>query len=626
MMTLKPSRANLLTGLLLAALAFSVYLLTLSRTVTTEDPGELATALHTFGIVHPTGYPLFTLLGSLFARLPIGDSVILRLNLFGAVLTALATFFFYGTFSWLLSERAAKAFGSAPPASGPRARRLAAIAATLTYAFSAVYWREAVGLEVYALHLVFLALVTGTFLRAMAENRAGDGAEARRSWRLFAFVLGLSFTNHMMTVLLAPAFLFLYFHAFGFGRPAWKRILEAAPYFLLPLTLYLYLPLRSAQNPLMNWGEPHTLENFSRHLRAAQYGQMMFSSWEIAFRKLAQFAVDLPGEFGYAPLAAAAVGLWSLWRGARVLLAFTLLVFAGCLFYGVNYAFDDPNFYLNAHFMVALWAGFGLLAVLRAARAGWRLPAAVLCGGLFLFPLMSNYPQLDKSRDRAVEEYARNVLGGLDSGAVFFSNEYERLGAPAFYLQIVEGYRRDVVVLDIILLGNPWFYGHLEQRFPWLMEASRPQIEAYRVQVDRYVRGEPDTVRHNAALKAMFLDVIAKTKASGRPVYVSPRINTDVLEGYETVADGMAFRVLAPGEPFRVGVKDVTFSPLPASNPLSETIRQEYAEGYGNQGTYLLAAGDTARAIERMGKALRIAPEFYQVAQILAQLRAAKHQ
>jgi len=73
-------------------------------------------------------------------------------------------------------------------------------------------------------------------LRSLAEP-----ASPRR-WQVFAYVLGLSFSHHMMTVLLAPAFLFLYFATLGGGRAAWARIARAVPAFLLGLTPYLDLP------------------------------------------------------------------------------------------------------------------------------------------------------------------------------------------------------------------------------------------------------------------------------------------------------------------------------------------------------------------------------------------------
>ena len=46
-----------------ALLALAVYLKTLALTVTGEDSGELIAAAATLGIPHPTGYPLWCLLG-----------------------------------------------------------------------------------------------------------------------------------------------------------------------------------------------------------------------------------------------------------------------------------------------------------------------------------------------------------------------------------------------------------------------------------------------------------------------------------------------------------------------------------------------------------------------------------
>jgi len=55
-----------LTGLVV----FIVYVTTLAPSVVEIDSGELATVQVLLGIAHPTGYPLFTLLGHLFSLLP----------------------------------------------------------------------------------------------------------------------------------------------------------------------------------------------------------------------------------------------------------------------------------------------------------------------------------------------------------------------------------------------------------------------------------------------------------------------------------------------------------------------------------------------------------------------------
>ncbi len=620
-----------LTGLLLSLCAFVVYLRTMSPGVGTEDPGEIAAALHTMGIIHPTGYPLYTMLGSLFVRMLPGEPDIWRMNLFGAVLTAASVFFFHGTFRFLLSERGRALFGAASPAhrpGHPGGENAGAIAATAIFAFSAVFWFEAVSVEVYALHLVFLAAVTRLFLEALVPMADAGGREAQaergdRPWILFAYVLGLSFAHHMMTVLLAPAFLWLFFRTLGFGRAAWGRIAVAVPPFLTGLSAYLYLPLRSAAAPVMNWGEPSTLPALWKHVTAAQYGQQMFSSWEIAGRKLAQFAADLPADFGWPALALAAAGLWLLARRgkrARGPLVFSLLVFATGLFYAVNYAFDDPNFHLHPHFMVALWAGVAIGAAWEAAHGWWRIPLRAACALGAISSLLLVFPRMDKSRDTLVDDYARNVLSSLDSGGVLFTNEYERFGSPAFYLQMVKGFREDAVVLDVILLGNPWFFSHLEARHPWLVESSRPEVGAYRAELDRFIDGPADTLAYQARLREMFRSLIERSREAGRPVYFTSNINAAEAPGYRLVPSGMVFRLEPEDQrPPYIPPRDFAHAPLPPErvNRLSEKIRVEYAEGYANQGAHLLELGDTTGAAERFRRALATYPEFPEVRRLL---------
>lgn len=611
------------TGALLFAGTLLVFMRTLSPGIGTEDPGEIAAVLHTMGVAHPTGYPLYTMLGALFSRLPLGEYGAWRLNLFGAILSAVAAWLFLALFRFLLSERGHALFArTRGPAAllPPAGAETAALGATLVFTFSGVFWNEAVFLEVYALHLVFLALACRLFLEALGRKDAHTGTY----WYLFVYVLGLSFAHHMMTSLLAPAFLWLYFRTRGVNKASLILIARSVPLFLLGLSAYLYVLIRSAAKPLMNWGEPNTWGALWKHVRGAQYGEQMFSSWDIAGRKLLQFLADLPVDFGWPALVLALAGLVILFRRSPVLLVFTLLIFATGLFYAINYAFDDPNFHLHSHFMVALWAGVALGGMWSAARGAWALPVRALCVAAALSPLVLNFSRMDKSGDTLVSDYSRNVLESLDTGAVLFTNEYERLGSPAFYWQIVKGYRSDAAILDIILLGNPWFFPHLEARHPWLMEASRAEITAYREELQRFIEGPADTLAYNARLRAMFQSIIARSRDAGRPVYFTSGINAAEAPGYRLVPSGMVFR-LEPETDTIVFIppRDFLHAPLPppAVNRLSEQVRVEYAEGYANQGVHMLEHGDSARAAERFRKALAMYPDFPAVRELLRTLR-----
>jgi len=79
-----------------ALAALWAYALTLSPTVAWvnlgEDSGDLLAASATLGIPHPTGYPLFILLGRLATFLPLG-TIAFRINLVAAVAAAASVYF-----------------------------------------------------------------------------------------------------------------------------------------------------------------------------------------------------------------------------------------------------------------------------------------------------------------------------------------------------------------------------------------------------------------------------------------------------------------------------------------------------------------------------------------------------
>src|SRR5579864_3910631 len=70
--------------------AFGLYVHTLGPTlVPYRDAGEIATAVPQLGVLHPPGYPLYTLTGHLFSRVPFANPAY-RLNLLSAAAMAFA--------------------------------------------------------------------------------------------------------------------------------------------------------------------------------------------------------------------------------------------------------------------------------------------------------------------------------------------------------------------------------------------------------------------------------------------------------------------------------------------------------------------------------------------------------
>ena len=81
---------------------FIVYVTTLAPGLYFIDTGELAAVCVKLGIAHPTVYPLFTILGSIFSKLPLGD-YIYRLNIMCALLSSVTALVFYNMMYFILT-------------------------------------------------------------------------------------------------------------------------------------------------------------------------------------------------------------------------------------------------------------------------------------------------------------------------------------------------------------------------------------------------------------------------------------------------------------------------------------------------------------------------------------------
>ncbi|MDH4222727.1 MAG: DUF2723 domain-containing protein [candidate division Zixibacteria bacterium] len=73
------------------------YLLTLCPAISWIDSGELSVVCHTLGIAHPTGYPLYTLIGKVFSLIPVG-TVIFRFNLLSLLFISFSNLIIYFLF------------------------------------------------------------------------------------------------------------------------------------------------------------------------------------------------------------------------------------------------------------------------------------------------------------------------------------------------------------------------------------------------------------------------------------------------------------------------------------------------------------------------------------------------
>ncbi len=595
-LSIRPGVAALLTG----AFTFAVYAFTVAPGLGFIDSGELSTVACRLGIAHPTGYPLFTLLGWAFTHLPVPAGGVARLNVMAALFCSAAAGIF------LLVFRRAVLLSAGRQSGGAFATESAAGGA-LILAFSATYWSQAVAVEVYPLHLLFVSALMLLFLRA-AFPLPGEGT-GRRDWYLFAYAVGLAFTNHMTTIFLAPGLLTMYFARQGGSRASWTLLARMAPPFLAGLSLYAYIPLRASQSPVLNWGYAVTPERLFWHLSGKQYQVWMFSSMDVVVNQISYFLGTLAGDFTVAGLLLCAAGAFALWRGNRRLAAGVAILFLFCVFYAANYNIHDiDSYFLLAYICMALAAAVGLSALVSLAAGRFARPDAVISALILvvsLIPLVVNFRDADESGDHLVEDYTANMFSSLRPGAVIISYQWDYWVSASYYDQLVVGVRPDVTVIDKELLRRSWYIRELETRRPWLIEDSRAEVNAFLAQVDLFEHGLPyDPARIQASYVAMIGSFIRRSLPA-HPVYVTEEIEPEFTRGLFRVPEGLAFRLAAGEGEVPPPLPDFTYRPFARRGRLEDMIRKLYADACISRGEYFLLMlhdpGEASKCLEKAG-------------------------
>ena len=233
--------------------AFVLYLVTLCPTIFVEDSAEFSTAAGIFGVPHPPGYPLYTLLAGLFVRvLPVGD-IAYRSNLFSAACGAAAI-----AVLWLLLRRLGVG-------------RLGALVATMSFAVGETFWSESLAAEVHSLNVVLLVLALLFTVEAVQAPSA-----RRYAWAGLTIGLAVGHRN-INSVFLAPLVVVLELERRKQKRDP-RLILVALGALVASAAVYLYLPIAASRDPALNMGEPTsfprlwsviTAHAYMRHLQTA---------------------------------------------------------------------------------------------------------------------------------------------------------------------------------------------------------------------------------------------------------------------------------------------------------------------------------------------------------------------
>jgi hypothetical protein len=430
--------------LILAIITLSIYTHHLSPGVYGTDSGDFVTAALTKGVPHPSGYPLITLLGILFLKLPISATPAWKMGLISVFASSASVVIFYLIGLKITNNKAVSFISS------------------LMLAFTYPFWLYAEVVEVFALHNFLILLAVYISINLYTTKKI-------KHLYLLCFILGLSLTNNLSVLLIFPAIAVLIL----INKELLKLILNTKAImwcillFIFGLLPYLYIPIAARGDPYINWGMAVNLENFIYLVLRKKYG------WGIS-SGTGDYSILIPYEslkayFNYykiylSPLIPvfSVLGMIFLFKKNFKLLLFILVLF---IFFGpfsVIYSWrTDQNFtmigvlerfYLSSIVIIMIFIAPGFEGVLKIISRLLKNPKIktlvhyLTLTTLTIIPVtffIVNYQKTDLSKNYYYDNLGHEILEPLPKNSFLFfvSDTYS---FPVAYSKSAFGFRTDI--------------------------------------------------------------------------------------------------------------------------------------------------------------------------------------
>ena len=403
------------------------------------DVGELQNALPRWGTIHFSGYPLYSISGSLIVS-------VLRLVGVPPAMGSSLVSLLWGAGSVAILARLALELG---------AGRWSALLGVLVFPVSTSMWVDGSLAEVHTMTILFMVL---TFYLAVRFDRTGD----RRTLIWLAAVFGQGIFHGRSVVGLLPAVALLVL-------PRWRMIWRNVPILLviglvLPPVLYLYLPLREWMGSTWTFGNTSTWEGFWRmflNIKAARFAgvEREVVGWvERLTVTLRLLGDDLPLVVHGAGLAGLFCAAGPKRRRWRTIAALVLALMPYFVVAVLIYAGFIGDAILAVKVPVSLFTGLGI-ALLIGRLQDWRPSAGavalVLGAAATLLSGWRNYPDVIViTRDRSVEE----VIAIADQAANPEGSTVLMVpwGRDFWGIAYAQGYRGQLADVDLVDHNAPF--------------------------------------------------------------------------------------------------------------------------------------------------------------------------
>ena len=434
------------------------YLFTVSQRLTWSnfgnDGGDFLSAILTGGIPHPTGYPTYTILGILFQIIPLGDPYFRA-----AMLSWLPAAIGAGLLALLIKQ----VLGDQSAAiSTPTA-----LLAGWVWGWMPFLWSQAVIIEVHGLQSLFLVLALWWIWILLHGQQ-----HKVKSFHfiLLSFSFGLAIGNHITILLFLPAILFALWIAFknGLAKHTFFGQLFAIG---LGTLIYLYLPLRAAQYPPINWGNPQTWQGFWWVISGNPYQNLVAAtSISQIFTRISALAGLLIQQFGYPGVILGVIGAVQYKHQTRNLPVILVYLFIAFSFFAMLYGTDDSITYLLAPFLVfVIWIGLGIATIIPFT---WRkIPVGYALLAIYSITVIAAIPgtiqTINPRQQTQPADYAEYLMEHLPENSILLTSE-DRDSFPVCYYHFGLKQRTDLAVIVLPLSQFRWYQETLTHTYPEL--------------------------------------------------------------------------------------------------------------------------------------------------------------
>jgi tetratricopeptide (TPR) repeat protein len=385
------------------------------------DSGELISMIYTLGIPHPTGFPLYILLGRIFAFIPLANPAF-RINLLSALFAACVPVLVFLCSLLFFKDEENKTLKTG-----------ISLAMGLLMTFSYTLWSQAVASRIYTLNAFFCGIALLCFL--YFREKETDP----RCIYFLAFISGLASGLHLsfiVFVLILWAYLFI----FDFNRLKrkipWILFFAAAGF-----SVYLYIILRGLGDTVLHWKPFSKASDFFNYFTQREYKGKMFSRDITGYLYFLGYLRDvLLREFSPVGLLLAAAGAVTAFvNKKRYSLILLLILVSNIILLALYGTFKDLQlafrYFIPSYIAALLFAGYFLLSLKKYFKSSfiYGLVIAAALTPTFVLMLINNYFQNDRSRNFIAYNYPGEMTMGMPEKAYLFTSGDNQIYPLAYY-------------------------------------------------------------------------------------------------------------------------------------------------------------------------------------------------